>query len=535
MKRIILLLATAFICTISTAQWVPATGSETTYSNVFPNANGPRYNVGTDTRSAFASIPHSAIYANYLNVTVSDYQIPADGRAMFWESSHGTDGSSNLPYDAYDPDVVLVEGSSPISVWAICVYYSENAASPGNPGYYMSCAPFLGSNEFDEFLPPILIDNYTPTGAFPACINIDSDNRGNYAIVFQKISEIESRTATLIGAIPPAPSNPLTIANAKRPDISINVASSLDNVKIVSLSNNRFSYRVHSRQMAAVAGGVYNSPAMDRLNWPRIASPTTLDTRFAITMMERDTATGARNILFNTFNGFTPSGLIAVNNGSTGGYPSDISNWRNVFPAVSYHSSGGNELISLVWHGRRVLGSPNLNNSFIGLDIIPSSLIATIPNAYFDVSTLTTSRNNRATIGVSGRYTDWCKTTAFAYCSSMSNPTTLVWKYVPSPTFSWKSDPNQGGPKMNSVSDKVNSTTKAYPNPTNNTINIDLTENSMGYLFEVFNQNGASVVSKTATADKLSINVSDLSNGIYFIKLLNKDTKEVSGFKFLKE
>ena len=539
MKRIILLLTTALICSTTFGQWIPATNAETTYSTVFTNANGPRYNVGTDTRSAFASTPHSPLYANYLNVTVSDYQIAADGRTMFWESSHGTSGSENLPYDAKDPDVVLVEGTSPTSIWAIAVYYSENAASPGNPGYYMSCAQFIGGsdNEFDDFEAPILIYAYEPTPAYQACINIDSDNQGNYAVVFQKLGAIESRTATLIGITPPPPANPITHSNLKRPDISVSVHSTLDKVKIVALRNNRNRYVVRTRQMAAVDGAVYTSPLLPKLNWPRIASPTMADTRFAITMMQRDTSTGARNILFNTFNGITPSGLIAVNNGTTASYPSDISNWNNAFPAISYHSSGGNELISLAWWGRRVLGSPNLNRSFIGMDIDPNTLIPTSPNAYFDVSFLTTTRNNRATIGLSGRYMDWAKTTAFAYGLNNTTPTELVWKYVPSPTISWKSDPgNNGGsndPINNTLSEKQ--TMKLYPNPVTEMINIEVPKNESGFHYEIYNQQGQALIKKSTNGENLKIPVRKLARGAYIIQLVNKDSKKVSRFKFLKE
>ena len=190
-----------FICYSSFGQYITSVVPETSYSSLLP-ING-HYNTGTDTRSAYAG---SASYANYLNVTVSDYKNTTSGTPQLnWDSSHGTMGSHNLPEDAVDPDVILIKGTNPNNVWAIVVYYSKDDADPGNPGYYMSVSPFDPvTHIFSGISAPMLIFAYTPSGStgFLPSINIDSDTDGHYAVVFQHDLGSVSETATFTVGMP---------------------------------------------------------------------------------------------------------------------------------------------------------------------------------------------------------------------------------------------------------------------------------------------------------------------------------------------
>ena len=75
---------------------------------------------------------------------------------------------------------------------------------------------------------------------------------------------------------------------------------------------------------------------------------------------------------------------------------------------------------------------------------------------------------------------------------------------------------------------------RLYPNPTRNQLNIELTNNNFeNYDYQIFNTTGILM-----QADRLTnmVNVSDLSNGLYIIRLINKTTKasEIQKFMILK-
>lgn len=63
-----------------------------------------------------------------------------------------------------------------------------------------------------------------------------------------------------------------------------------------------------------------------------------------------------------------------------------------------------------------------------------------------------------------------------------------------------------------------------YPNPTESTLNIDLGINDLNNSFiNVLNANGASVIKTNIKSSKTSVDLTNLSSGIYFIKFSNKE------------
>lgn len=78
--------------------------------------------------------------------------------------------------------------------------------------------------------------------------------------------------------------------------------------------------------------------------------------------------------------------------------------------------------------------------------------------------------------------------------------------------------------QQNLVSNKI----VAYPNPTNDVINItNKYSNSTNGLLEVFNINGQKVIEQNISnnIDVISLNVSDLSSGVYIYKLNGETNK----------
>ena len=74
------------------------------------------------------------------------------------------------------------------------------------------------------------------------------------------------------------------------------------------------------------------------------------------------------------------------------------------------------------------------------------------------------------------------------------------------------------------VDDLLQETISLYPNPTNGIVNI---ENAEGFQIEVYNLLGKVILSKANIANKEVINLTNLTSGVYYIKLQNENTTEV--------
>ncbi len=78
----------------------------------------------------------------------------------------------------------------------------------------------------------------------------------------------------------------------------------------------------------------------------------------------------------------------------------------------------------------------------------------------------------------------------------------------------------------------------AFPNPTNDIVNIQFGDNSSGlYVIEVFNTLGQNVTAVQFTAtpsSRTSVSLYDFADGVYFITVRKADGTETSTFKINK-
>ena len=73
-----------------------------------------------------------------------------------------------------------------------------------------------------------------------------------------------------------------------------------------------------------------------------------------------------------------------------------------------------------------------------------------------------------------------------------------------------------------------------YPNPTTNVLNISIQDNNLPDSYSIYNMLGQTIATKQISSNAdLSINSSELSNGMYFVKII-KDGASVT-LPFIKE
>ena len=72
-----------------------------------------------------------------------------------------------------------------------------------------------------------------------------------------------------------------------------------------------------------------------------------------------------------------------------------------------------------------------------------------------------------------------------------------------------------------------------YPNPTSEFINISSSEPISS--IEIISITGKTVAQMEIGSDNATLNVSDLSNGMYFVRILGSENNNVSVKKFVKE
>lgn len=508
MKKIIkwltipLLLAGAFH---SQAQYIPAAAPETIYSPLtpMPPPNG-KYNVGTDTRAGYS------IYPNYFNVTVSDYDI-GGSRFMFWENSGVgvSSGSLMLPAsDAVDPDIVLVEyAGTPNPAKALVVYYS-----PATNLYYLTISDFtLGGFVFWSLIMPI--DNLV--GGKPY-INIDSDNNGNFAIVYQ-YSDVEIRSVYAhISAVGLLPSTIEPYSGLIEPDVAVSTDGVTPIAKITALRLGRNDYVVLDRDLTS---GISTPPLLYpglgfTLERPRIACPYQgPPDQYAITIM------GNYTYILLDISPFSMGMPTILNDGGYGGL-TNISAYKNMFPAVTYNNpSGGpiSELVSVGWYADYLPGAPTQPATMVGLDIVPNMFpmppSLTTPGFYQDVSQ-PISMDYSSEIALSGRYTRWAKTAAFATVTSNYLPNRLVWKYINSGVTSWRPTDISTLKGTDAIS--------VYPNITTDVLNIKSgLNNNERYDYQIYTTTGQVMQTGVIQAQKGSINVSNLPSGSYYIGFKN--------------
>jgi hypothetical protein len=74
-----------------------------------------------------------------------------------------------------------------------------------------------------------------------------------------------------------------------------------------------------------------------------------------------------------------------------------------------------------------------------------------------------------------------------------------------------------------------------YPNPTTNSLSLNLGENIEAYYVTINNMVGKTVMMLPQPEIDKPIDISNLSKGTYFIQVMDKNTKSISVEKFIKE
>lgn len=74
------------------------------------------------------------------------------------------------------------------------------------------------------------------------------------------------------------------------------------------------------------------------------------------------------------------------------------------------------------------------------------------------------------------------------------------------------------------VDDLIQETISLYPNPTNGIVNI---ENAEGFQMEVYNILGKAILSKANIAKQETIDLTNLTSGVYYVKLQKENTTEI--------
>jgi hypothetical protein len=80
-----------------------------------------------------------------------------------------------------------------------------------------------------------------------------------------------------------------------------------------------------------------------------------------------------------------------------------------------------------------------------------------------------------------------------------------------------------------------NSNIKVYPNPTTSFIHINLGENKEAQILKIFNSIGQEVYNSNVLDNQAQIDVSNYSNGLYFIKAEDNNGKSLRMGRFIKE
>lgn len=528
MKKITILFVALFCAQYVDAQYIIATAPENNYGPLVVSSCANN-DVGTDTRSAGGSSLFgygSSYYLNYTSVTVNSCLSMAYGAPTFyWENSSALSGSSPLPVDAVDPDVVMVSNPTSNDIWAIAVYYMPSASA-----YAMSVASFTPGTGFSAMSGPIWGFSYAPVvGDPPPHINIDSDNRGNYAIVLQLPGEIRSFTAGTLASGPMMPTNMRTDFNLIEPDIAF-LGNSANEINIIGLPSSRNRYRTFTRNFSGTSAySPYMSPFMPDLYEPRIAAPSSgLTNNYAITVQRRYAVGTVTNM--DVIYQINEGAINVANNGSTAALPAINANNQNLLPALtySYGGLGMGERINLGWWVEGLApgfgGAPNQPRSFIGIDVDVAGTVLSSPNWYLDITNMN-GFNNESTIALSGRYMEWGKSAAFTYESQAATGFGA--------RMMWKINSTGAGWKPADLEEIANAEIALMPNPASTEVKITTEAAIADMNYVVFNQLGAEVAAGSVEHGEATISVNNWSNGVYIVQL--QSASDVRTLRFVKE
>jgi hypothetical protein len=90
-------------------------------------------------------------------------------------------------------------------------------------------------------------------------------------------------------------------------------------------------------------------------------------------------------------------------------------------------------------------------------------------------------------------------------------------------------------PSITSIQNQEMIEVSVYPNPTKTNLTFQLNGNTGEYKIEIFDITGRTYKSATLNGSSITINVSELSKGVYLYYMYNTDGSKLSKGKFIKQ
>lgn len=308
-----------------------------------------------------------------------------------------------------DPDVCLVNFGT--SVFAIAVYY----VSGGADTYYWEYFLWDNANNTFQFQAAASF----ATGVFGNTLNLDGNNTGNFAFIWDNPSQ---NVKVITGSVDAASAslhfsgNAITIATGSYPDLAM-FRNALENqVDVVYIgTNGRIKLDFHRLSDLMIGSNsptsLYTSPQANfTYYYPRIACPNSIGSNpedWTIVAEDNDGSSSYYIIGINNNDAFTGQNVVIYNNGTSANSPYNTSDVPNLKPVVSYDKS------YKVWIGwaldnsTGILGAPTAK-----IAMSPVALICDRrANVYFNqdylyVPSSVINGTSFSSLSLSGRYSD---------------------------------------------------------------------------------------------------------------------------------
>lgn len=85
------------------------------------------------------------------------------------------------------------------------------------------------------------------------------------------------------------------------------------------------------------------------------------------------------------------------------------------------------------------------------------------------------------------------------------------------------------------VSDESNAIVSIFPNPVSSQLTVQLEDDVITEKIEIYNSIGQLILSEDSTLEIINVDFSDLNSGIYFLRLLDSENREVLTKKIIRE
>jgi hypothetical protein len=247
----------------------------------------------------------------------------------------------NSSYEVRDPDVSLVKNNAG-NVYAVTAYFANNTNE------YI-CEIFTWSNAAHQF--NYVSSNVMIPGVFGTTVNLDANDAGDFAIVFDDPAEnVFIVTGSTIGSTVPQlnlSGTPMAIGSGRQPDVCMYRNSAGFKQVDVAYINSANVIAVDFLAFADISVGninitpAYRSPAADlTYQFPRISCPGSFygdPTDWTVVAEDTDGSSTWYIKSFN-YNSCCPPylNIYIYNDGSTQNSPFNLTDYPNTKPVVSY-------------------------------------------------------------------------------------------------------------------------------------------------------------------------------------------------------